>query len=154
MTETEQREAFVEHALSWMFTPFVHRAEVVHGGVDCAHLVSGAIKACDTPATERVKNFSWPKYSPDWFRHQKDPEAVLVENLKKLMGEVTTPQPGDIAVLKFGTCYCHCAIVIAWPRKILEAWPARSYVATVDPATDPLWSCRDVRFFSPWSEPK
>jgi cell wall-associated NlpC family hydrolase len=59
------------------------------------------------------------------------------------------PQPGDIALFKFGRVFSHGAVVVAWPRLIHAYWAIG--VVWGDAALHPL-KRREVRFFTPFGE--
>ena len=50
---------------------------------------------------------------PDWHFH-RDEERFLGW-LLPYADEVAQPDPGDVVVFRFGRCYAHGGIVVAWP---------------------------------------
>ena len=44
MTEHEQRQAVVAEALTWLGTPYHHRARVKGAGVDCGQLLAAVFE--------------------------------------------------------------------------------------------------------------
>ena len=57
------------------------------------------------------------------------------------------PEPGDVALFRFGRCYSHGAIVVEWPRLIHAYWDVgrRLGKRRAGAAARP-----PVRFFSPF----
>jgi cell wall-associated NlpC family hydrolase len=60
---------------------------------------------------------------------------------------VAAPEPGDIALFRFGRTYSHGAIVTEWPRLIHAYWSIG--VVWGDSTLFPL-AGRAVRFFTPF----
>lgn len=65
--------------------------------------------------------------------------------------EVSVPEPGDVAVFRYGRCYSHGAIVTRWPE-IIHAIAALGVVirgdATKHPLLDAANKPRPVKFYS------
>ena len=61
--------------------------------------------------------------------------------------EVEAPEPGDVALFKFGRCFSHSAIVTDWPLMI-HAWNTGGVLR--GDASQPMLAGRPVRFFSPF----
>jgi hypothetical protein len=61
--------------------------------------------------------------------------------------EPVAPEPGDVALFRFGRCFSHGSIVTEWPQ-LIHAWHAGGVIQTN--ATQPLFVNRPVRFFSPF----
>lgn len=96
-------------ALTWLETPWHHRACIKHVGVDCVRLPEGIAKTLGliTPAWEP------PHYSATWHWHQNHEmlQQVLTE-----VGAVLTPlgaaQPGDLLGFQFGRVVSHLAMLL------------------------------------------
>jgi cell wall-associated NlpC family hydrolase len=52
-------------------------------------------------------------YTHDWHMHRS--EENYLAGVMDLADRVEEPQPGDIALFKFGRCVSHGGIVIKWP---------------------------------------
>jgi len=123
----EQRAAVVAEARTWLGTPFHHLARVKGAGVDCAQLLIGVYHACGL-----IPDIDTGYYPPDWHFHQN--EERYLEMLEKFCDRTDDPQPGDIAMFRFGHCSSHGAIVIAWPT-VIHAYIRRK-VGEADAAND------------------
>lgn len=150
MDQQEQaaRAAVVAEARKWLGTPFIHDAEVVNAGVDCAHLVNAILRA-----TGHLPSITFPTYGPDWFRHATDPEKNIVETLKQYAPEISEAEagPGDVVVIWFGRAWAHCAILSGKDRAI-EAWITRGHVAEVNTKEERLYRTHQKRYFSPFKK--
>jgi cell wall-associated NlpC family hydrolase len=119
-TEIEWRTAIVVAARSWIGTPYHNCADVKGAGVDCGMLLVRVFVDLGL-----APPFDPRPYAPDWHLHRSE---------EKYLGfvfahgrEVEAPQPGDIAVFRFGRCYSHGGIVAKPdPLTIVHAFaPAR-----------------------------
>jgi cell wall-associated NlpC family hydrolase len=136
-----QREAIIAEAKSWIGTPFHHEARVKGAGVDCLMLLAEVYERAGI-----CGHITVPHYPPDWHLH-RDAERYsdgLLGHAREIAGP---PEPGDIALFRFGRTFSHGAIVIEWPRLIHAYW--RSGVVWGDATLFPL-AGRPVRFFSPF----
>jgi len=140
---SDARQAVVAEALTWIGTPFHHAARVKGAGVDCLMLLAEVYeRAGVAPHVEP------PFYVPGWHMH-RDAERYM-EGLLGYTREIEgPPQPGDIALFKFGRVFSHGAVVVAWPRLIHAYWAIG--VVWGDAALHPL-KRREVRFFTPFGE--
>jgi NlpC/P60 family putative phage cell wall peptidase len=116
--EAEQRAAVVAEARSWLGTPYHHRAEVKGAGVDCARLLHAVYRGCGLVAAIAI-----PPYPPDWHLH-RGAERYLAAVLDHAAEIAEPPLPGDIALWRFGRCFSHGAIVVAWPT-VIHAYVGR-----------------------------
>lgn len=136
------RTVIVAEAMSWIGTPFHHAARIKGAGVDCLMLLAEVYERAGI-----VQRVEPPFYVPDWHLH-RDAERYL-EGLGNYAREIATaPQPGDIALFRFGRTYSHGAIVVEWPRLIHAYWAAR-IVTWADATLYPL-AGRPVKFFTPF----
>jgi len=94
----------VAEARSWIGTPYHHLADVKGVGVDCAML------------TWRVFHdlgyFEVPDprpYPPHWHLHRSEEKYLL--NFETWAFPVDEPQPGDIALFRFGRTVSHSGIL-------------------------------------------
>lgn len=81
-------------------------------------------------------------YPADWHFHQ-DGERFL-EWLGRYASEVDSPEPGDVAVFRFGRCFSHGSIVLDWPM-VIHAYLGEG-VREQDATTGRL-SGRAVKFY-------
>ncbi len=88
-----------------------------------------------------------PFYAPDWNLHRESELYFdgLLDHAVEIEGP---PQPGDVALFKFGRCFAHGAIVTEWPH-LIHAWIGLG-VLTGDATQVPLVR-RAVRFFDPFT---
>jgi len=111
-----QRSAVIEEAQSWIGTPYHHQGWLKGIGTDCAFLLIAVY--------HKVGLIPWidPRpYPMDWHFH-RDEERYLGW-VKKYAYQVESPQPGDIALYKFGRVVSHGAIVTEWPHMIHSVNP-------------------------------
>jgi cell wall-associated NlpC family hydrolase len=128
----------VDEARTWLGTPFHHAARVRGAGVDCGQLLA----AVYAPQEQG------PEYPPGWWQHGD--REVLLDQVQAYAGEVDAPGPGDIALWKFGRCWSHAGIVVAWPV-VIHALGGLA-VTEEDVAANQLFRDRPVRFFTPRSD--
>jgi cell wall-associated NlpC family hydrolase len=152
--EIEQRQRIVSVARSWLNTPYHTggRVKGPQGGVDCLTVLAEVFTEAGL-----VPRIPIPHYPPDWHLH-KSVERYL-EGLLKYTKEIQgPPQPGDIALWKFGRCFSHGAIVINWPH-VIHAYVGSS--VKLENSESAQWlkfigegvekgKPRPVRFFSIW----
>lgn len=139
----ELRDAVIAAAESWLGTPYHPHGRVKGAGVDCLMILAEVYEAAGVTGHVEV-----PYYRPDWHLHRS-----AEQYLEGLMGharEVAAPEPGDVALFRFGRTFSHAAIVVAWPRVIHALWSANKVVRG-DALQYPL-AGRPVRFFSPFRE--
>lgn len=137
------RSQVVREAESWIGTPFHHAARVKGGGVDCLMLLAEVYERAGVAA-----HIEPPFYVPDWHLH-RDAERYM-EGLLGYARPVAAPEPGDVALFRFGRTFSHGAIVVAWPRLIHAYWAIG--VVWGDATLYPL-AGRPVRFFTPFPIP-
>ena len=124
--EAQQRAAVIAEARTWLGTPFAHRATVKGAGVDCAQLVrlvyiaTGIMPLSVDPGI----------YASQWHLH-RDEERYLAW-ADWLAVEVPRPQPGDVAIWKFGRVFSHAGIIID-DEHVLHAF-ADNREVTIDAA--------------------
>ena len=108
MSEQAQRAAVVAEAWTWARpkTPYHHHGRLKGVGVDCAMLLAevyeraGVIEHCDPGA-----------YAREWHLHRND--ELYIGWLERCGAhEVEAPQPGDVALFRFGRTWSHGAIVV------------------------------------------
>jgi NlpC/P60 family putative phage cell wall peptidase len=135
-----RRAAVVAEAESWIGTPFHHHARIKGAGVDCLHLLAEVYERAGL-----IAHVAPEHYPADWHLH-RDAERFL-DGLTRYAREIEgPPDPGDVALFRFGRVFSHGAIVVAWPRLIHANFAARA-VCWGDAGLEPLAS-RPARFFT------
>lgn len=153
-TEIEQRQRVVAIAHEWLGTPYRHAARVKGHGADCLTLLAEIFAEAGL-----VEKVAIPYYPADWHLHRAEERYMsgLLKYAKEIPGN---PQPGDIALWKFGRCFSHGAIVVKWPVIIhahirnlcsLENAEKATWLKYIGENTADIGKERPVRFFSFWS---
>jgi cell wall-associated NlpC family hydrolase len=137
-----RRLAVIEEARGWLRTPYHHMGRVRGAGTDCLMLLAEVYERAGV-----IPHIDVPFYPPDWNLH-RNAERYLLGVARHAREIAAPPQPGDIAIFKFGRCFAHGSIVLAWPR-LIHAWHTTG-VLHVD-ATHPPLAGRPVRFFDPFA---
>lgn len=107
-------------ARTWLGTPYHHRARVKGVGVDCLMLLAEVFEEAG------MVPYIDPGYYPhDWMMHRS--EERYLAGLEQYCDRVEDPQPGDIALYRFGRCASHAGIVIEWPL-IIHAYRGEGVV--------------------------
>jgi cell wall-associated NlpC family hydrolase len=117
----EQRAAVVAEAMTWLRTPYHHLARVKGAGVDCAQILIAVYAAASV-----IDAFDPGFYVHDWMLHRS--EEIYLGWVEKYAHCVEVPQPGDIALYRFGRTVSHAAIVVDWPTVIHAHLPDRMVV--------------------------
>lgn len=133
------REAVLAEAATWLKTPYHHQGNVKGAGVDCAWLLIEVYVASGL-----IDRFDPGDYPMDWMMH-RDEERYLFW-VEKLGRRVEQPEPGDIAVWRFGRTFSHGAIVVEWPR-IIHAYRRDGMVLYGDASKGEL-ATRELKFYS------
>jgi NlpC/P60 family putative phage cell wall peptidase len=134
------RQAVVSEAESWIGTPFHHAARVKGAGIDCLMLLAEVYERAGVSG-----HIEPPFYVPDWHLHQG--AERYMQGLLVYARPVAAPEPGDIALFRFGRTFSHGAIVTSWPQLIHAYWSIG--VVWGDATLHPLKD-RPVRFFTPF----
>jgi cell wall-associated NlpC family hydrolase len=140
------RAAVVAEARTWIGTPYHACGDIKGAGVDCGMLLVRVFVDCGLAAP-----FDPRPYPIDWHLHRS--EEIYLGFVFDRTHEVARPQPGDVALFKYGRCYSHGGIVtIADPVTIVHAfWPLG--LVLEEPVylniqlSDPR---RALKFFSHW----
>jgi NlpC/P60 family putative phage cell wall peptidase len=101
---TPTQDRIVAEAQRWIGTPYRHSADVFGVGVDCAMLLVRVF--CDLGL---VPAFDPRPYATDWHLHRS--EEKYLGGVMRYAVKVDEPQPGDVALFKFGRCLSHGGIV-------------------------------------------
>lgn len=109
--KSDQQNAIVDEALSWVGTPYHHMAHVKGAGCDCATFLAEVYRR-----TGIISDLKIEPYPEHWHLHQS--RERYLEIVLKYCDPVETPQPGDIAMYRLGRTVSHGAIVIDWPQII------------------------------------
>ena len=128
MDKENWRKSVINEAISWVGTPYHSGARIKHVGVDCGMLLLEVFEEC-----KMIDPVSVEPYPHDFHLHKS--EELYLEWVKKYCNIIDgNPQPGDIAVFKFGRCVSHAGIVLEWPR-IIHAYVGMGViVSSVDEA--------------------
>lgn len=121
-----ERAAIIAEAIIWKGTKFHDNASVKGVGCDCIGFLAGVFRTL-------IGTIDIPYYSKDWHLHRTEELYLLGDHGNPgLLGyceEVAgpperAPLPGDVVMFKFGNCFAHGAIVLAWP-KIIHSFAQR-----------------------------
>ena len=148
MPQATERARVVAEARRWIGTPYHPCADLLGIGVDCGMLLVRVFVD-----TGLCAPFDPRPYAPDWHLHRQE-ERYLGFVFDRCR-ERAAPQPGDVAVFRYGRCYAHGGVVTrSDPLTIVHAFspagcvleePVGANAALRDPA-------RARRFFSPWND--
>lgn len=119
----EARQKVILEAISWLGTPFRHRAKIKgrHGGVDCGQFLCGVFENAGI-----VDPIVLPEYPMQWALHQR--EELYLKELLKYTREipVSEARSADIIMFHVGRASSHGALM-------LEPWPGRLIHSTNRP---------------------
>jgi cell wall-associated NlpC family hydrolase len=116
VTEAERRAAVVAEALTWLGTPWHHRARIKGVGVDCAQFPLAVYANCGL-----IDPFDTGEYPRDWHIHKGVERYVtFVLPFAREVGQADVG-PGDLVLCQIGRVFSHGVIVTAWPRGIHAA---------------------------------
>jgi len=110
--EAAQRQAVVAEAHSWLGTAYHPEGRVKGAGTDC-----GQVLILVYSAVGLIPAFDTGHYPFDWASHNTAERYMgfVRDHAHEIQGP---PLPGDVVLWKFGRCFSHGAIVIAWPQII------------------------------------
>lgn len=140
--EASKRTVVIREAFAWLGTPFRDTQQTKGCGCDCGGFINGIFSGCGW------EHDRYMAYRADWFRHKT--EEMYLNELRTRATEVATPEPGDVALFRFGRVYGHGALVLDWPNVIHAARPHGVQLA--DASYPPLKRPRQwpVLFFDPY----
>lgn len=95
-------------AKTWLGTPYESNAMIKGVGVDCAHLLVGAVIDAGLIQAEDVVI---EQYSNEWHLHRSEEKFLhrVMQYADKVEGP---PQVGDFMLYQYGRCISHGAIYI------------------------------------------
>ena len=114
MTEPETlANRITSTALTWLNTPYHHEARIKGVGVDCGQFPAAVFESLGL-----IPPLDIEPYPPDWHFHRDEERylEIVEKHFQKI--DTDTPQPGDLALFKYGRVISHGSIVIAWPTII------------------------------------
>lgn len=112
------RDDVIAEAERWLMTPWRHRQRVLGGGVDCGQLLVASFVGAGL-----IPDFDTGDYARDWHLHRE--QERFLGFVETYMDPVERPDKGDVAVFKYGHCFAHGSLVIAWPSIIHAFLPDR-----------------------------
>lgn len=132
------RDRIIAAARGWLGTPYHHQGRVKGAGVDCLTLLLEVFEEAGV-----LPHIETPDYPHDWHFHRG--EERYLAGLDRHAHPVATPQPGDVAMFRFGRCASHAAIVVDWPTVIHAYYRQGCVYASADDAElsgrlDSFWS--------------
>lgn len=101
---TPARARVIAEAMRWLGTEYHHQGRILGVGVDCATLLCEVYEAAGV-----IPHVDPTPYPADWHLH-RDGERYLGW-LERYATLTEYPQPGDVAVWRFGRCFSHAAIL-------------------------------------------
>lgn len=104
----------VEEARPWDRTPYHHAARLKGVGVDCAMLLAEVYERAGV-----IPHVTPEEYPADWHLHRD--EERLRSWVERYAVPTQDPGPGDTVLYRFGRCFSHAAIILAWPDEIIHA---------------------------------
>lgn len=114
MIESDQRQAVIDEAMTWLKTPHHNGARIKTVGVDCGQYPLAVYEAVGL-----IPETMPDRYSPQFHLNRgHEWYLTLCEKLGKELPEGVLPKKGDFAIYRVGRVFSHGAIVIEWPRII------------------------------------
>lgn len=143
MTAVAQARADVcTLARQWLGTPWHHKARIRGVGVDCAQLLIAVYAQAGV-----IEDFDPGDYAIDHMMHSD--QEVFRGWCERYGRPTDTPAPGDVAIWKFGRCYSHGGIVVAWPGRVIHAFRPFGEVCET-PSDASRLAGRDVIHYTFW----
>ena len=107
------RAQIVAEALSWLHTPYHPHGRLKGVGVDCGMFLVEVFER-----TGAIPPFDPGEYARNWHVHHS--EELFLRKIAEAGGHLVEggPQPGDVAMFRYGRCASHGSIVIKWPTVI------------------------------------
>lgn len=104
------RTAIVAEAMTWLHTPYHHRARVKGAGVDCAMILLAVFAGVGL-----IEAFEPDDYPRDWMLHREEDRfrAIVRQHADQI--DLAEVLPGDVALYLVGKCFAHGAVIVDWP---------------------------------------
>lgn len=118
---TPRQWGVVAEARTWIGTPYHHHARVKGAGVDCAQILIAVFSAAGV-----IDAFDPGPYARDWHLHRS--EEIYQQWLDRYGDRVDVPEPGDVALYRFGRTFSHGGIVA--PEGVIHAYRGRGVTVT------------------------
>ncbi|WP_130471886.1 NlpC/P60 family protein [Candidatus Magnetaquicoccus inordinatus] len=115
------RDQIVEIAMGWLHTPYHHHARIKGVGVDCVQFLIAVFEECQLATGAEANG-----YAQDWHLHRS--EEKYLQGIQQYARPVVTPEPGDIALFRFGRCVSHAGIVLPDTKKIIHAYAGHGVI--------------------------
>lgn len=135
------RDDVLAAADAWLLTPWHHRARVRGAGVDCGQYIAAVFEEAGV-----LPHVEVPAYSADFMLHRS--EERFLAYIETYFDAVDAPQPADVVMFRFGKCFSHAAVVVAWPRVIHSYRPDGGVVYTDASMGRLAADKRRVKFYS------
>ena len=101
-------DKIADAAMGWLGTPHINGACVRGVGVDCGHLLAGAV--IDAGLIDQSDVNLPDSYPHDWHLHRSDPWFLWY--VQKYCDPVEDMRRGDFLVYQYGRCVSHAGIYI------------------------------------------
>ncbi|RQO57966.1 hypothetical protein DBR47_14325 [Paucibacter sp. KBW04] len=137
---TAMREQIVAEAMSWLGTPYHHHGRVKGAGVDCAQI----LLAVYADALQIAPALDVGNYSTQWHLHRSE-EVYLAWLAEAGAVQVEQPQPGDMAMWRFGRTFSHSGICVG-EGEFVHAYVSLGVVRTR--ITEAPLEGREVQYWS------
>lgn len=143
--EDFQRLKVVMESITWLGTPWHHKARVKGAGVDCGQILAATFEGAGI-----VGHVDPGDYPQDFMMHRDEERfrKTVEAYARPVQG---APLPGDIVLYRFGRVASHAGIVVAWPRIIHAYFPSGAVVLDDAEANLDL-APRYLGAWSPWGE--
>jgi len=138
-----RRARLLAEAETWIGTPYHHMGRVRGAGVDCLTFLVEVYEAAGLVEHQEI-----PFYRPDFMLHQS--AETYLEALLAHGRLVETPEPGDVAIFKWGRIFAHAGLVTDWPW-MLHAAPGHGVIRMRGDQGKLMG--RQVKFISAFGEP-
>jgi NlpC/P60 family putative phage cell wall peptidase len=110
----ELRAQIIEEARTWIGTPYHHNARSKGVGVDCVQFIIAVYNACG------LTFIGDADYSHDWHLHRS--EERYLNGVARYGRKVDQPDPGDLALFKFGRCVSHGGLILPDGAGIIHSY--------------------------------
>jgi cell wall-associated NlpC family hydrolase len=117
MNSLDIRARICTEARRWLGTPWRHRARVLGAGVDCAQLLLAVYEGVGLLKPGQIDP---GHYHQDWNLHRS--EELFAGWVQSVARTVEQPEPGDIALFRYGRCISHGGVVLEDRSEILHAF--------------------------------